>query len=136
MNDLYTNITAKIVEQLQIGTIPWIRPWSGGDDPFPRNALSQRPYRGINTILLGLEAHLQGYATHQWLTFRQAQQLGGHIRKGERSTQVIWYEMRVVEKHDSEFVSSNDADDPPLPDKRFIPLIKTFNVFMLTLVEN
>ena len=56
MQDLYTRITDKIIAELETGTVPWIRPWSGGDDPIPRNALSQRPYRGINTVLLGMEA--------------------------------------------------------------------------------
>ncbi|MEF8769369.1 MAG: ArdC family protein [Candidatus Accumulibacter phosphatis] len=98
MNDIYQSITDKIIAELEAGTVPWIRPWSGGDDPFPRNALSQRPYRGINTIVLGLEAFCRGYTTHQWLTFRQALQLGGHVRKGERSSTIIYYELRQVEK--------------------------------------
>ena len=133
MNDLYTRITDKIVTQLQAGTIPWIRPWSGDDDPFPRNALSQRPYRGINTILLGLETQLQGYASNEWLTFRQAHQLGATVRRGASSTPIIWYELRVVEKADEAFVHA--AEDPAPPDKRFFPLIKAFNVFNLDQID-
>ncbi|MBV5336645.1 MAG: ArdC family protein [Deltaproteobacteria bacterium] len=135
MNDLYTRITDKIIEQLQAGTVPWIRPWAGGDDPFPRNALSQRAYRGINTIVLGLEAELQGYATNQWMTFRQANQLGGKIRKGETSVQVIWYELRVVENDDEEFVNTGEDRETPQPDKRFFPLLKAFNVFNLDQID-
>ena len=48
MNDIYQTITDKIIVELEAGTVPWVRPWSGEADPFPRNALSQRPYRGIN----------------------------------------------------------------------------------------
>ncbi len=130
MNDIYQSITDKIIAELEAGTVPWIRPWAGGDDPFPRNALSQRPYRGINTIVLGLEALCRGYTTHQWLTFRQALQLGGHIRKGERSSTIIYYELRQVEKADSEALAEGDDDE-----KRFLPLLKVFHVFNLDQVD-
>lgn len=129
-NDLYQAITDKIIAELEKGAIPWIRPWTGSADPIPRNALTQRPYRGINTVLLGLEAQSQGYGTHQWLTYRQAQQLGGQVRKGEHSTLIIYYESRLVDK----------AADEPLaegaePEKRFIPLLKVFNVFNLDQID-
>jgi antirestriction protein ArdC len=131
MNDIYTRITDKIITELDAGTVPWLRPWTGGDDPFPRNALSQRAYRGINTILLGMEAHLQGYQSNQWLTFRQANQLGGHVRKGETSSMIIWYELKMVDGDEDDFV----ATGKPVADKRFFPLLKTFNVFNLDQVE-
>jgi antirestriction protein ArdC len=131
MNDIYTRITDKIITELDAGTVPWLRPWTGGDDPFPRNALSQRAYRGINTILLGMEANLQGYQSNQWLTFRQANQLGGHVRKGETSSMIIWYELKMVDSEGDDFVAAGK----PVADKRFFPLLKTFNVFNLDQVE-
>lgn len=129
-HDLYQTITDKIITELEKGAVPWIRPWTGEADPIPRNALTQRPYRGINTVLLGLEAQCQGYGTQQWLTYRQAQQLGGQVRKGEHSTLIIYYETKLVEK----------AADEPLadgsePEKRFIPLIRVFNVFNLDQID-
>ena len=105
MNDIYQTITDKIIAELEAGTAPWVRPWSGEADPFPRNALSQRPYRGINHVLLGMEAHCRGYASNQWLTFRQAHQLGAHVRKGERAATIIYYEARMLDKEDSEPVA-------------------------------
>ena len=96
MNDLYQTITDKIIAELSAGTAPWVRPWSGAADPLPRNAVSQRPYRGINNVLLGLEAFGHGYATNQWLTFRQANQLGGRVRKGEHGSTIIYYESRLA----------------------------------------
>ncbi|KFB73359.1 MAG: DNA primase TraC [Candidatus Accumulibacter phosphatis] len=120
MNDIYQSITDKIIAELE----------AGGDDPFPRNALSQRPYRGINTIVLGLEAFCRGYTTHQWLTFRQALQLGGHVRKGERSSAIIYYELRQVEKADSEALAEGDDSE-----KRLLPLLKVFHVFNLDQVD-
>lgn len=131
MNDIYQTITDKIIAELEAGTAPWVRPWSGEADPFPRNALSQRPYRGINHVLLGMEAHCRGYASNQWLTFRQAHQLGAHVRKGERASTIIYYEARMLDKEDSEPVAEGSE-----PEKRFIPLLKVFSVFNLDQVED
>lgn len=107
-----------------------MRPWSGDDDPFPRNALSQRPYRGINTLLLGMASHSHGYTSNQWLTFRQASQLGGHVRKGETSALIIYYESRMVEKESAEPLADGNE-----PEKRFMPLLKVFNVFNVNQVD-
>ncbi len=131
MQDIYQTITDKIITELEAGTAPWVRPWSGEADPFPRNALSQRPYRGINNVLLGMEAHGRGYSSNQWLTFRQAHHLGGHVRKGERASTIIYYEARMVEKDDSDNIA--DGDDA---EKRFMPLLKVFSVFNLDQVED
>lgn len=130
MTDIYQTITDKLIAELEAGTPPWVRPWSGEADPFPRNALSQRPYRGINNLLLGMEAHVQGYTSNQWLTFKQAQSLGGHVRKGERSSLIIFYEARMVEKAEADPVAEGSE-----PEKRFIPLIKVFNVFNLDQID-
>ena len=129
-NDIYTRITDKIIAELDAGTVPWFRPWSVEADPFPRNALSQRPYRGINTLLLGMESHSHGYTSNQWLTFRQSHQLGAHVRKGEHSATIIYYESRMVEKGDAEVVADgNEAE------KHFMPLLKVFNVFNIDQID-
>lgn len=130
MNDIYQSVTDKIIAELEAGTVPWVQPWSGESDPFPRNAVSQRPYRGINHVLLGMEAVLHGYASNQWLTFRQAQQLGGHVRRGELASTVIYYETRIVEKTDGETLADGEE-----PEKRYIPLIKVFAVFNLDQID-
>lgn len=130
MQDLYTRITDRIITELEAGTVPWIRPWKGDCYPFPRNAMTQRPYRGINTILLGLEAELQGYSTNQWLTLRQANNLGGRVRKGETSSTVIWYELKLVEKEEDESLET-DNDSA----RRYVPLLKAFHVFNLDQID-
>jgi antirestriction protein ArdC len=88
------------------------------------------PYRGINNVLLGMEAHCRGYASNQWLTFRQAHQLGAHVRKGERASTIIYYEARMVEKEDAETVADGDEAE-----KRFMPLLKVFSVFNVDQVD-
>ena len=121
MHDIYSSVTARIITELEAGTAPWVRPWSGEADPVPRNALSQRPYRGINTIVLGMAAHCHGYATNQWLTFRQALQLGGHVRKGERSSTIVYYELKPVADEEEE--------------QRLVPMLKVFNVFNIDQID-
>ncbi|MCQ9136617.1 ArdC family protein, partial [Streptomyces sp. IBSBF 2807] len=88
MRDIYQDVTDKIVTALDQGVVPWIKPWSSsgsayiGHQPYPINAITRRPYSGINLPLLWAEARLRGFTQDRWLTFNQAKKTGGHIRKG------------------------------------------------------
>jgi hypothetical protein len=79
---LYQTVTDRIIASLKAGVIPWEKPWKtprfkGG--PFPRNFLTGKPYRGINILLLWDCS----FSSPFWLTFKQAQELKGMVRKGE-----------------------------------------------------
>lgn len=124
MKDIYQAVTDRIIAELETGTAPWVKPWSGEADPFPRNASSQRYYKGINVLTLGIESAVRGYASNQWLTFRQALQHGGHVRKGETSTPVVYFEPRVIE-----------ADDGDPVNTKVVPMLKVFAVFNLDQTE-
>lgn len=92
--DIYQQFTDRIVSMLEAGQLPpWRRPWSAstsGPDGFvPRNASSGREYRGINVWWLLMAAQDKGYTRNLWLTYNQAKQLGGHVRKGEKSEIVV-----------------------------------------------
>ena len=80
--DIYQAVTDRIIEALERGTAPWIKPWRGtsGAPTEPHNAATGRAYNGINTLILGTTA----YDAAGWLTYRQAQDIGGNVRKGER----------------------------------------------------
>ncbi len=78
-------ITDKIIEKLDSGVIPWRKPWKNGG--APRNLVTGKPYRGLNIFL----TTMQGYHSPYWLTFKQAQERGGQIRKGEKGTPVIFW---------------------------------------------
>lgn len=93
-NDAYQVITDRIVELLEQGTVPWHKPWQGGGEA--KNLVSKRPYRGINRFLLNMAS----YASPFWLTFNQAQKLGGHVKKGEKSTPVVFW--KWLEKENPE----------------------------------
>src|SRR2546423_13658710 len=88
--DLYAEATARIVAELKAGAAPWIKPWSATPGAnTPCNALTNRPYSGCNVVLLWM-AQAAGYGTPRFLTFKQALELGGNVRKGERGTKVYF----------------------------------------------
>ena len=95
-SSVYQIVTEQIIKQLESGVAPWHRPWR--TEP-PCNLISGKEYRGINPFLLAP----QGYGSRYWLTFNQANKLGGHIRKGEKSSIVTFWkigEERVVKSTD------------------------------------
>jgi antirestriction protein ArdC len=84
--NLYQEVTSRIIWELEQGRIPWVRPWAEVKTPLglPENALTGRRYSGVNILILWAAVIDKGYAFQTWLTFRQALELGGHVRKGER----------------------------------------------------
>ena len=83
-------ITDEIVALLEKGDLPWRQPWrtAGGGVPLRHGG---EGYRGINAFLLGLRAAMMGYTSPYWMTFQQARSMGACVRKGERSSIVVYY---------------------------------------------
>ena len=77
-------VTARILEQLEQGVVPWRKPWRA---ELPCNLVSGKPYRGVNVFLLAS----QGYGSCYWLTYQQTAKLGGHVKRGEHSTLVTFW---------------------------------------------
>lgn len=90
--DLYQQITGRIIADLESGRVPWVQPWGSANAGvgMPYNAVSGRRYSGVNILTLWDAVISRGFATHGFLTFRQAVTLGGAVRKGERGTGVIY----------------------------------------------
>ena len=107
---VYDIVTDRILEALDQGTVPWRKPWTAG---IPRTATTNRAYNGINAIMLGMAS----YSDQRWLTFKQAGQLGGNVRKGERSTLAVFWKQQQI------------ADDKNGESTKTIPLLRYFNVF-------
>ena len=127
VSDLYTTVTNQIIAALEAGTPPWHCPWRGGGaDARPANATTGRMYRGINVLLLNLQAMAHGYSASRWLTFQQALSVGGHVRKGEHGTQIVFFKMHEVE---------SGALPDPGADRRVIPLLRSFTVFNVDQVD-
>jgi antirestriction protein ArdC len=121
---LYDEVTAKIIAQLEAGVFPWVQPWSSvaACPGLPRNAVSGRPYSGINVLILW-GAVIEGcYPSQDWLTFRQALAAGGCVRKGECG-QTIFYADRFTPEQEGE--GGETAEGEP----RSIPFLKRFVVF-------
>ena len=94
--DLYAEVSARIVAELEKGAAPWVKPWSASPGAnTPCNAVSNRPYSGCNVVLLWM-AQAAGYRTLRFLTFKQALELGGNVRKGERGTKVYFVKQLQV----------------------------------------
>ncbi|MDA2931250.1 zincin-like metallopeptidase domain-containing protein [Acidobacteria bacterium AH-259-O06] len=117
----YEVITNKIIERLEQGTIPWHQPWSA---EMPKNLITKKAYRGINVFLLGS----MGYANPYWLSFKQAKQLGGHVRRGEHSTPVVFW--KWLEKDTGEV---NEDGEPII--KR-VSVLRYYNVFNVDQCED
>jgi antirestriction protein ArdC len=88
--DVYAIVTEKIINLLEQGVVPWRRPWISTG--LPRNLVSKKPYRGVNYFLLSATKYVSPY----WLTMRQANQVGGNVRKGEESTIVVFWKVEDV----------------------------------------
>jgi antirestriction protein ArdC len=120
VKDIHATITQRFIDQLQQGCVPWQRTWTSA-----MNLVSKKAYRGINTLTLGSAP----FGSPFWLTFRQAHELGGHIRKGEKSSPVIYY--KFLEKHDRSgqpvFTAKGKA--------AFVPFLRWSNVFNLEQTE-
>lgn len=96
MPTVYEIVTEQVIKQLESGVAPWHKPWR---TETPCNLLSQKSYRGINVFMLGT----QGYASRYWLTFAQANKLGGHVKQGEHSSLVTFWnigEEKLVRQSD------------------------------------
>ena len=119
-HDIYQAITDRFIEQLKLGTVPWQKPWVSA-----QNIVSRKPYRGINSLLLGSAR----YESPFWVSFKQALDLGGHVRKGEKSTPVIYY--KIVERCDSAGRPIGQENGRPSR----IPFIRWSNVFNLDQTE-
>jgi len=145
--NLYDEVTARIVAELEAGRVPWVQPWGrGGTGPaLPRNALTGRCYSGVNVLLLWGEAIAQGFPSQSWLTFRQALEAGGAVRKGERGVTVVYADRFIPEAEKARAVETGGdakavpflkrnvaqceglraglASDPaPLPEREIVPV--------------
>ncbi len=122
--NVYEIVTEKIISLLEQGVVPWRRPWTSTG--LPRNLVSKRPYRGINHFLLSASKYVSPF----WLTIRQANELGGHVRKGEESTIVVFWKVEDLDEQ-AEDLDAGEADKKAR--RRF--LLRYYRVFNLEQCE-
>lgn len=101
LNDVYQRITDQIIAAIEAGAGKWEMPWHSGDDGAgmvrPVNATTGKPYRGVNVLALWIAAQDKGYATSEWATYKQWQEKGAQVRKGEKSQFVVFWKINDQE---------------------------------------
>ncbi len=126
--DPYQAVTDMILEQLEIGVVPWRCPWNR-EVGCPSNFTSGKPYRGINVMLLGW----RHFSSPWWLTYRQAQERGGYVRKGESGTMVVKY--GTFRPKDSEPANDEAGKSSETSLKSKSRFLRTFTVFNAMQIE-
>ena len=120
--DVYTRVTSRIIAELEQGVRPWLKPWNAeyAADRItrPRRANGQ-PYMGINVLMLWGEALAQGFTCPVWMTYRQARELGGQVRKGEHGALVVY----------ADRIRKTETGDNGDEIEREIPFMKGYTVF-------
>jgi len=108
-NDIYQTVTDRIIASLEQGTAPWLKPWAAGKcgAAGPYNAATGRPYNGINWLVLG---------DGGWLTFKQAKEMGGSVRKGEKGTAIVFWSFPKIK-------------DAETGEEKVVPFAKGYTVF-------
>jgi antirestriction protein ArdC len=127
--DLYTRITNRIVAELEKGCRPWLKPWNAEHAagritrPLRHNG---QPYRGINVLMLWDEAMTRGFACPIWMTYKQANELGGQVRKGEHGSLVVY----------ADRMTRTDTNANGEEAEHSIPFLKGYTVFNCEQIDN
>lgn len=129
--DVYNRVTDKIIAELEKGERPWLKPWNAEHAagkitrPLRHNGL---PYSGINVVMLWAEAMEKGYNAPLWMTFKQAQELGGHVRKGEHGSLVVYANTITKTEQDETTGEGEDVE-------HHIPFMKGYTVFNIEQID-
>lgn len=113
---VYEMVTDRIIEQLENGVIPWQKPWTGIRSGA-YNRISKKSYSLLNQMLLKHDG--------EYATFKQWQDLGGHVRKGEKSEIVVFWKIQPIE----------EVKEDGTKEVKHIPLLRYFNVFHISQVD-
>jgi antirestriction protein ArdC len=113
--DAYQVITDRVITLFEQGVIPWQKPWQS-EQLLPQNLISRKAYRGVNVFLL----HAMMYESPFWLTYKQAQELGGNVKRGEKSCPVVFWKWLDV-----------DEDN----ERKRVPFLRYYSVFNIAQCE-
>lgn len=128
--DVYERVTAAIVAALDAGARPWMRPWNAAHAAGPVSRPLRhngKPYQGVNVLMLWLAAMDKGYTAPIWMTYDQAKELGGYVRKNERSSLVVY--AKTFKKTEIDRASGEDIEVE-------IPFMKPYSVFNVEQIDD
>ncbi|AZL83568.1 DUF1738 domain-containing protein (plasmid) [Aliivibrio salmonicida] len=122
--DIYQMVTDRIIAALENGVKPWACPWDRTNEcsMLPMNFKTKTNYSGVNILLLWSETVEKGFTSPYWLTYKQANELGGNVIKGQKGTTIVYYKSWEKENEDGKIET--------------IPMLKTFTVFNIDQVDN
>ncbi|SOE01530.1 ArdC family protein [Caenispirillum bisanense] len=128
--DHYQIVTDRIIAALEAGTPPWRKPWDAGKAAMtgPLNAVTGHRYRGINVLLLGMDPKAWETGDPRWCSYKQAQDKGWQVRKGEKASTVFFFKTVEVENRDR-------VDDNGDPEKAVVPVLRSYPVFHASQIE-
>jgi len=127
--DVYTRVTNKIVADLERGNLTWLQPWQAGHRAGPVSRplrAGGKPYRGVNVLMLWAAAIERGYSCPLWLTYKQASELGGQVRKGEKGSLVVY----------ADKITKTGTDEKGADVEIKIPFMKGYTVFNAEQIDN
>lgn len=136
--DYAEKVANAIIEQLKEGTAPWQKPWSGGQKFAPHNPVSGVTYKGGNALYLMARQQESGYSDSRWLTYQQAKELGGQVRKGEKGTECRfwqWSQQRTVKDEQGRPVLDAEGNEVKETVRRDRPLVRSFVVFNASQID-
>lgn len=134
--DVYQIVTDRIISLLEQGTVPWKKPWATSSG-MPKNLVSKKEYRGVNVFLLGC----QQYSSPYWMTYKQAVEKGGNVRKGEKSSLCVFWKLPLKQETGGTGETDQEVVTPVTPVtsekqySRFAPILKYYNLFNLEQCE-
>jgi len=123
--DLYRQVTNNIVADLEKGVVPWTKPWKDGNTGgiMPMNAATKRCYNGVNIPILWHAQLARGYLTASWMTYKQATEIGGQVRGGEKSTHIVFTKKLTFKDRESE-------------EEKHIGMLKAYSVFNVCQIDD
>ena len=124
--DVYTRVTNQIIDAIEAGADRWEMPWHASENTgYPVNALTGKAYRGVNVLTLWVESHLKGFSDPTWATYKQWQDLGKQVSKGERSTTGVFWKRLEDNSEDG-----RDGDQEAEPERGQVRMMaRAFSLF-------
>ena len=119
-NAIYQEITDQIISEMEKGAAPWVKPWSV-ESQANKNIVSGKEYQGVNRLILGMS----GFTSNAWGSFKQWQDLGGNVKKGEKGTKIVFYKP----------ISKETINQQGETEKSAYACLKTYFVFNADQVE-
>lgn len=110
--DYHKQVAQEIIDMLEKGTAPWQKPWTATMSMIPHNGSSKRRYHGMNALRLMYISLEKKYNDNRWMTFKQIQELGGKVRKGEKGTLVTYWKFTKKEKDEDGNEVEKELDHP------------------------